>query len=74
MNGVIGLTGLLLRGELQTTQRRYAESVRSASTSLLSTINDILDLSKTTERPSRLVPGAAAAGVARRRDDDACTG
>jgi PAS domain S-box-containing protein len=46
MNAVIGLTGLLLRGDLKTTQRRYAESIRAASTSLLSMINDILDLRK----------------------------
>jgi CheY-like chemotaxis protein len=49
MNAVIGLTGLLLRGELKTTQRRYAESIRTAATSLLSMINDILDLRKIEE-------------------------
>jgi PAS domain S-box-containing protein len=46
MNAVIGLTGLLLRGQLKSTERRYAESIRTAGTSLLSMINDILDLSK----------------------------
>ena len=46
MNAVIGLTGLLLRGDLEATQRRYAESIRAAGKALLSMINDILDLSK----------------------------
>jgi PAS domain S-box-containing protein len=46
MNAVIGLTGLMLRGELQHTQRRYAETIRVTGAALLSMINDILDLSK----------------------------
>jgi PAS domain S-box-containing protein len=46
MNAVIGLTGLLLRGDLEHTQRRYAESIRAAGAALLSMVNDILDLSK----------------------------
>jgi len=46
MNGVIGMTGLLLDTELTGEQRRYAETVRASAESLLSLINDILDLSK----------------------------
>ncbi len=46
MNGVIGMTGLLLDTDLNDEQRRYAEIVRSSGESLLWLINDILDFSK----------------------------
>ena len=46
MNAVIGLTEVLLDGNLDTEQRQCAETVRSAGLSLLSIINDILDYSK----------------------------
>ncbi|MBN2889926.1 MAG: response regulator [Deltaproteobacteria bacterium] len=46
MNGVIGMTGLLLDTDLSDEQRRYAEIVRSSGESLLCLINDILDFSK----------------------------
>jgi two-component system sensor histidine kinase/response regulator len=46
MNGVIGLTDLLLRSSLDDQQRRLAEGLRGAGLTLLSLINDILDLSK----------------------------
>ena len=46
MNGVIGLTGLLLNTELDERQRQYAEGVRGAGDALLTIINDILDFSK----------------------------
>ena len=46
MNGVFGMIELLLSTELDTMQRRYAQlSLRSAKT-LLSIINDILDISQ----------------------------
>ena len=46
MNGVIGMTGLLLDTDLNDEQRRYAEIVRDSGESLLGLINDILDFSK----------------------------
>jgi PAS domain S-box-containing protein len=46
MNGVIGLTGLLLDTPLTPEQRQLAEVVRGSAESLLGIINDILDFSK----------------------------
>jgi CheY-like chemotaxis protein len=46
MNGVIGMTGLLLDTALTGEQREFAETIRSSGDSLLTIINDILDFSK----------------------------
>ena len=46
MNGVLGMTGLLLDTELDGEQRELAFKVRESADSLLTIINDILDLSK----------------------------
>ena len=46
LNGVIGLTGLLLDTELDADQLRYALTVRSSGEVLLGLINDLLDISK----------------------------
>src|SRR5581483_2825121 len=46
MNGVIGMTGLLLDTDLTPQQRDYAEAVRQSGQALLAIVNDILDLSK----------------------------
>ena len=45
MNGVIGMTGLLLDTTLDPEQRRFAETVRDSADALLTIINDILDYS-----------------------------
>ena len=46
LNGVIGLSELLGRTELTSHQRRLADGIDGAGRSLLSLVNDILDLSK----------------------------
>jgi two-component system sensor histidine kinase/response regulator len=46
VNGIIGMTGLLLDTDLNREQREFAETVRSCAESLLEIINDILDFSK----------------------------
>lgn len=46
MNGVIGMTGLLLDTELTRQQQELVETVRTSADKLLNVINDILDFSK----------------------------
>jgi PAS domain S-box-containing protein len=46
MNGILGLTELLLETNLARDQREYAVTVRECAENLLALLNDILDLSK----------------------------
>ncbi len=46
MNGVLGMLGLLMKGQLTKEQRHKASVANSSAQSLLSLINDILDFSK----------------------------
>jgi len=46
MNGVMGMTELLLRSELNSSQREWVETISFSGQILLSLIEDILDLSK----------------------------
>jgi two-component system, sensor histidine kinase and response regulator len=46
INGVIGMTGLLLQTDLSEEQRDYAETIGSSGENLLTVINDILAFSR----------------------------
>ncbi len=46
MNGVIGMTSLLMRSQLSEQQRDYAETIQRSGEALITLINDILDISK----------------------------
>ena len=46
MNGVLGMTDLLIRSGLDDKQLRFAQTIYKSGTSLLTIINDILDLSR----------------------------
>ena len=46
MNGVVGMTELLARTPLSSTQTRLTQTIRSSAQVLLQIVNDLLDLSK----------------------------
>jgi len=46
MNGVFGMTDLLMRTKLDARQRKLLETINTSAKSLLTIINDILDLSR----------------------------
>jgi PAS domain S-box-containing protein len=46
LNGVLGITNVLLDGELSPEQRSYAELIQRSGDTLLTVVNDVLDVSK----------------------------
>jgi len=46
MNAIIGMTEILLRGDLTKEQKEYLNNIKSSGNALVSIINDILDISK----------------------------
>lgn len=57
MNAIVGFSELLLKGKLTEEQTDYVENIRSSSYSLLTTINDVLDISKIESGRLELVEG-----------------
>lgn len=46
MSGILGMSSLLLEGELPRDQREYVETIQSTAESLVGLLNEILDLAK----------------------------
>lgn len=46
MNAVLGMSSILLQGDMRDDQRNYVQTIQSSGEALLSLINDVLDLSK----------------------------
>lgn len=60
MNSIVGITEILLRDHLTSQQKEYLGNIRTAGSSLLSIINEILDFSKVESGKMALVNGGYA--------------
>lgn len=56
MNGIMGMTDFLLDTNLDDTQKEYVNTIKNSSESLLSIINDVLNLSKIEQGKMIVVP------------------
>jgi PAS domain S-box-containing protein len=56
MNGILGMTDLVLDSEVTSEQREYLEMVKTSADSLLRLLNDILDFSKVDAGKMELAP------------------
>ena len=54
MNGVIGMTGLLEKTELNLEQKRYVQAIRNSSENLMVLLDDLLDFTLLTRRKFEL--------------------
>lgn len=54
LNGVVGMTNLLLESELSADQRAQAETIQESAHALLETINGVLEASRPDGRPAQL--------------------
>ncbi|GHV95758.1 hypothetical protein AGMMS50293_20780 [Spirochaetia bacterium] len=56
MNAIVGMSELVLRGELSEESRSYALDIKQAGANLLSIINDLLDFSKIEAGRMEIIP------------------
>ncbi|GHV68249.1 hypothetical protein AGMMS49928_07240 [Spirochaetia bacterium] len=56
MNAIVGMSELILRGELPEESRSYAQDIKQAGANLLSIINDLLDFSKIEAGRLEIIP------------------
>ena len=62
MNAIVGMTEILLRGDLSDEQKEYLENIKSSGNALVAIINDILDISKIEAGKMELVEDVYAPG------------